>query len=172
MEMVGVPNVLDVWCPPVTACTLMYVRIDKAYRGHAKQIANAIWGSSIGVYAAKVVIVVDKDIDIHDQEALDWAIAYRFNPDMDQLLTFPGCVGSVLDPSVPLSQRDIVRFGQGKWTRVLIDATMNWELEKEEQFGGEIFPPLATDISPEQEELIKKRWAEYGFHVRQPDGVQ
>jgi len=115
------------------------------------------------VYAGKIVIVVDKDIDIHDEEAINWALAYRLNPEMDQLLTFPGSIGSVLDPSVPLSQRDIVRFGQGKWTRVLIDATINWELEREDQFGGEIFPPLATVSSPEQEELIDRRWAEYGF---------
>lgn len=163
LEMVGVPNVLDVWCPPVAACTLMRVCIDKAYRGHAKQVVNALWGSSVSVYAGKIVTVVDKDIDIHDDEAVDWALAYRFNADMDQLVTFPGTIGSCLDPSVPLSQRDIVRFGQGKWTRVLIDATMNWELEPEEQFGGNIFPPLATSISAEQEELVNRRWSEYGF---------
>jgi len=32
--------------------------------------------------------------------------------------------------------------GVGKWTRVLIDATVNWELEPEEQYGGKREPPF------------------------------
>jgi hypothetical protein len=46
---------------------------------------------------------------------------------------------------------------------VLIDATINWELEPEEQFGGNRYPPSATDIDPSEEDLIHRRWSEYGF---------
>jgi 4-hydroxy-3-polyprenylbenzoate decarboxylase len=106
---------------------------------------------------------VDEDIDIHDEEAVDWAYAYRVNAAMNDITFFPGTFGSVLDPSVPLAKRDVLRYGTGQWTRVLIDATMNWELEPEEQFGGEIYPPLCTDIEPEYEKLTADRWKEYGF---------
>lgn len=163
LESVGVPNILDVWSPPVTDSTNIRVKIRKIYRGHAKQIANALWGSSIGNYAAKNVIVVDEDIDIHDDEAVEWAIAYRVNPDMNDIIFFPGTIGSMLDPSVPLELRNVPKYGQGKWCRTLIDATKNWELERQEQYGGELYPPLATDIDPEDERLIDKRWKEYGI---------
>ena len=139
LEKASVPNVIDVWSPPVTCVTITLVSIDKIYRGHAKQVANAIWGSSGSNYHGKFVIVVDKDIDIHDPEALYWAIAYRVNPAMDQILFFPGCVGTNLDPSVPLSSRDIMKYGLGKWTRTLIDATKNWELEPRNNMGGIFF---------------------------------
>ncbi|MFH0812966.1 MAG: UbiD family decarboxylase [Pseudomonadota bacterium] len=162
LVMAGVPNVLDVWTPRESTSTILRVRIDKLYRGHANQVASAIWGTTVGNYAGKFVIVVDKDIDIHDEGAVNWAIAYRCNPGMDQILFYQGC-GSALDPSVPLSVRNPIKYGQGKWTKVLIDATKNWELEKEEQYGGEIFPPIATEIGPEQEALINRRWKEYGF---------
>lgn len=163
LDSVGVPNILDVWSPLVTDATNMRVKIKKIYRGHAKQVANALWGSSFANYGAKNIIVVDEDIDIHDDEAMEWAIAYRVNPDMNDVIFFPGTIGSMLDPSVPLPLRDVSKYGQGKWCRTLIDATKNWELEREEQYGGELYPPLATDIDPADEKLIAKRWKEYGI---------
>lgn len=163
MESVGVPGVMDVWFCPIVAATNLRVQIKKIYRGHAKQVANAIWGTAFANYSAKHIIVVDDDIDIHDDWAIDWAIAYRVNAEMDDIVFFPGTFGSMLDPSVPLEKRDVLKYGQGKWTRALIDATKNWELERQEQYGGEIYPPLATDIAPEDEELINRRWKEYGI---------
>jgi 4-hydroxy-3-polyprenylbenzoate decarboxylase len=163
LDTVGVPGVLDVWANPVTENTISKVRIRKAYRGHAKQVANALWGSTIANYAGKFVIVVDEDVDIHDYEQLEHAIAHRVNPDMNHILFFPGTFGSMLDPSVPLPQRNVVKYGQGKWTRVLIDATINWELEPEMQYGNEKFPPSAVEIEPDDKALIDRRWNEYGI---------
>jgi 4-hydroxy-3-polyprenylbenzoate decarboxylase len=161
LETAGVPNVLDVWSPRESTSTILRVQLDKIYRCHAAQAASAIWGTSVGNYAGKHVIVVDKDIDIHDEGAVNWAIAYRCNP-ASQIHFYQGC-GSALDPSVPLSLRNPIKYGQGKWTKVLIDATKNWELEKEDQYDGDIFPPIVTELGPEQDALINKRWKEYGF---------
>ena len=163
LESVGVPGVIDVWSDNITNATTLKVRIKKAYRGHAKQVANAIWGAGIANNSGKIVIVVDEDIDIRDSEAVEWAIAYRLNADMDQLLVFPGTFGSVLDPSVPLNERNVMKYGQGKWARILVDATINWELEPQEQYGGERFPALCTEIHPDDEKVIKRRWKEYGI---------
>ena len=52
------------------------VQIKQSYRGQAKQVANALWGSSAAHVRYKHVTVVDEDIDIHDYAAVDWAIAY------------------------------------------------------------------------------------------------
>jgi 4-hydroxy-3-polyprenylbenzoate decarboxylase len=159
----GVPGITGVWAKQVTDGTVLRVQIHKNYRGHAKQVANALWGSPVSNYAAKMVVVTDDDIDIFDDEAVEWALAYRVNADMGDISFFPGTFGSMLDPSVPLAQRDTVKYGQGKWCRVLIDATMNWELEKQEQYGGQRYPALSTTIDPEDEKLIERRWKEYGI---------
>ncbi|TMA11655.1 MAG: UbiD family decarboxylase, partial [Deltaproteobacteria bacterium] len=108
-------------------------------------------------------IVVDEDIDIFDGEAIEWALAYRVNAGMGDISFFPGTTGSMLDPSVPVHERDSVKYGHGKWTRVLVDATINWELEPQEHYGGNRYPPLGTTISPKMEETLRRRWKEYGF---------
>ena len=161
LEQAGVPNVLGVWRGKWPE--LMRVQIRKSHRGHAQQVAAALWGCHLGNYAAKHVIVVDDDIDIHDWEAIEWALCYRLNAGLGDITMFPGTSGSMLDPSVPLEERDSVKFGHGKWTRVLFDATINWELEPQEQYNGNRYPPLGTAISPQINDTIKKRWKEYGF---------
>jgi hypothetical protein len=64
---------------------------------------------------------------------------------------------------VPLEERDSVKYGHGKWTRVLIDATINWELEPQAQYNGSRYPPLGTAISESMTNRLKARWKEYGF---------
>lgn len=164
LEDMGVPGVTDIWGPiSVAGPHELRVSIKKAYRGHAKQVAFALWGSGMSPYIGKYVIVVDEDIDIHDPEAISWAISSRANPAMDAITVYPGTLGSVLDPSVPLPKKDPRKYGHGSWARVLIDATVNWELEPEEQFGGRREPPITTILPRDQEELIDRRWEEYGF---------
>jgi 3-polyprenyl-4-hydroxybenzoate decarboxylase len=121
LEQAGVPNITGVWRGkwPET----MRVQIRKSHRGHAQQVANALWGCHLGNYAAKHVIVVDEDIDIHDWEAIEWALCYRVNAGLGDVSFFAGTGGSMLDPSVPLEDRNSVKYGHGSWTRMLIDAT-------------------------------------------------
>ena len=126
-------------------------------------LAAAFWGSEGSQYNGKNLIVVDKDIDVFDDEAVEWAMAYRTNAEMGDIQFFRGTAGSLLDPSAPLGQRDPMKYGQGKWTRVFIDAMINWDLEPEEQYGGKREPPLCTESLPETAELISRRWREYGF---------
>lgn len=161
LENAGVPGVTAVWRGKWPE--IMRVQVRKSHRGHAQQVANALWGSDIANYAAKSLIVVDDDVDIFDAEALEWALAYRVNAAMGDISFFPNTFGSMLDPSVPIGERDAVKYGQGQWTRVLIDATINWELEPQEQYDGQRYPPLATVYSREMAERVRKRWQEYGF---------
>lgn len=163
IEAAGVPGVLDVWGSPGVFLTNLRVKIRKLYRGHAKQLACAIWGCSVANWVAKHVTVVDEDIDIHNDEQVEWALAYRVNAGMGDIVLFPGMPGSPLDPSVPAEDQDIRKYGTGKWCRVLIDATKNWELGRREEYGRDFYPPLSTDIAPEDEELIQRRWKEYGL---------
>ncbi len=157
LEQAGVPNITGVWRGkwPET----MRVQIRKSHRGHAQQVATALWGCHLGNYAAKHVIVVDDDIDIHDWEAIEWALCYRVNAGLGDISFFAGTSGSMLDPSVPLEDRNSVKYGHGSWTRVLIDATINWQLQPQEQYGGNRYPAVGTSISNEMAEQAKKEMA-------------
>lgn len=65
----------------------------------------------------KKVTVVDSDIDIYDDEEIEWAVATRFQPDED-LYVFEDEEGSSLDPSAAGST--------AKWG---LDATKPWKSE-------------------------------------------
>ena len=163
LELAGVPNVTGVWGPPLAHLTNLRVQINKIFRGHAKQVAAVVFGIPSAQYRGKNLIVVDKDIDIFDDAAVEWALAYRTNAAMGAVQFFSGTPGSMLDPSTPLFERDVSKYGMGKWTRLFIDATVNWDLEPEAQYGGKREPPLCTEIDGKTAELINRRWKEYGF---------
>ncbi len=163
LERCGVPNIEGVWSKPVSRCTNVRVQIKKIYRGHAQQVAHALWGSVMMNYTGKMVIVVDDDIDVYDDDAVDWALAYRLNAEMGDIMICHGSIGSMLDPSVPLDQRDSMKYGQGKWAPVLLDATINWELEVQAQYGNKRYPPVSSQVTEEASELINRRWQEYGL---------
>lgn len=164
LDRIGIPEILDVYVLPTSRVTTVAVRIRKRYYGHAKQVAAALWGSPLP-YMGKFVIVVDEDIDIHDLEAIEWAIAYRVNPDPagTDIVFYPGTLGSMLDPSIPAKQRHLQGKPMARWNRMLIDATKSFELEPQEQYGGDVYPPKAFEISEDTEKLIEKRWKEYGI---------
>ncbi len=164
LEDVGVGGVTDVWMPPVSTGTNIVVQIQKRYRGHAQQVATALWGTGAGQWFFKNVMVVEEDIDIRDPVALDWAFAFRVNAAQGQLLTFGPTFGSVLDPSTPRSQANPQKYGTGCWTRLLIDATRNWEFEPNPDWGGRRYPPVNTLPVP-LEERIHSRWSEYGIGI-------
>ena len=163
LEAIDLPNILGVWSSPITRATTVRVQIKKIYRGQGKQVAHAIWGSHMMNYTGKIVIVVDDDIDVFSDEAVEWALAYRVNAEAGDVQIAHGTIGSMLDPSIPFESRNIIKYGQGRWSPMLIDATIDWELEPQEQYGGKRFPAWATVISPEMDALVTKRWSEYGL---------
>jgi 4-hydroxy-3-polyprenylbenzoate decarboxylase len=162
LDRAGVPGVTDVWCPPVHAGVNTVVQVKQSYRGVAKQVANALWGSSAAHVRYKHVTVVDEDIDIHDYAAVDWAIAFRVNAGEDDIVIMPGSFGAGLDPSVRKRDRNVAQFGTGKWNRVLIDATINLDYDPDPELGGARFPPT---VRPQQSDIdaVRARWSELGL---------
>ena len=73
----------------------LYVQIQKRQEGEAK---NVIIGAFAGHFDLKHVIVVDEDVDIHNPNEVEWAVATRFQADRD-LVVVPESQGSKLDPS-------------------------------------------------------------------------
>ncbi|MCZ7564052.1 MAG: UbiD family decarboxylase [Burkholderiales bacterium] len=165
LDRAGVPGVTDVHCPPIHMGVVLMIQIEQSYRGQAKQAAMAIWGSGAAHNRYKHIWVVDRDIDIRDYSAIDWAYAFRVNAAEGDILTVPGTFGVPIDPSTRLPDRDALQFGTGKWCRVLIDATVNFDYRREEAFGGERYPP---SVKPPAEDLerVERRWHELGFEDR------
>jgi UbiD family decarboxylase len=162
LDRAGVPGVTDVWCPPVQAGVNIVVQIKQSYRGQAKQVANALWGSSAAHVRYKHVTVVDDDIDIHDYAAVDWAIAYRVNAGEDDIVIMPATFGAGLDPSTRRRDRNVSQFGTGKWNRLLIDATINLDYDPDPDLDGARFPPKVWP-APDDVAAAKARWNELGL---------
>ena len=70
-------------------------------------------------HSVKLVVIVDEDIDVHQEDRVLWALATRMQPDQDvEIISGMKC--NVLDPS---SQNGIS-------SKMIIDATkgLDWEL--------------------------------------------
>jgi 4-hydroxy-3-polyprenylbenzoate decarboxylase len=162
LDRAGVPGVTDVWCPPVQTGINLLIGMKQSYRNQAKQAANAVWGSSAAHVRYKHITVVDDDIDIHDYAAVDWAVAYRVNAGENDIVIMPATFGAGIDPSTRKRDRNPELFGTGKWSRVLIDATMNLDYDPDPDFDGARFPPR---VWPQEGDVqaVQARWKELGL---------
>jgi 2,5-furandicarboxylate decarboxylase 1 len=87
----------------------LVISMAKAHEGEPRVAMLAAMANNLDI---KHVIVVDEDIDIHDMEQVEWALATRFQGDRD-LLVIPHIRVSTLDPS-----------SLGLGTRMGLDATV------------------------------------------------
>ena len=130
--------------------------------GHAKVIADVLWGSKLSyVGQAKVVVVVDADIDPWNMAMVEWATSWIIKPG-DDVHVWPNTRGGMLDPSV-------LPENKGFLDRVLIDATRPFHWAPRDLWGSEgvgkgrplKFPPTARP-SPEVMEEVNSKWDSYG----------
>ena len=90
------PGVRDVHLARGGVCRYhLYVKLSQRQVGEAR---NVILGALAGHYDVKHVIVVDEDVDIHDPNDVEWAVATRCQADRD-LVIVPRTQASKLDPS-------------------------------------------------------------------------
>lgn len=118
---------------------------NKPYPYFAKQVIDAIWATHKGCWI-KILIVVDKDIDIYNLEDVIWAISTRVQPHSD-IFVIDEHIGFPLDPS---ASRPGVSSHMG------IDAT----IKIPERFDA--YPPLSIP-SEELLEKVKKRYGHTDF---------
>ncbi len=100
------PGILDVTCQPFVLHTVIKIR--QQYEGHARQVLLAVLGSE--PTWAKVITVVDEDVDIYDMNDVMWAILTRSRVDRDTMII----------PDTPTFYRDPHK---DHWGRMAIDAT-------------------------------------------------
>jgi 4-hydroxy-3-polyprenylbenzoate decarboxylase len=157
LEDAGIPGILDVVPTPVTI-----IKIHKTYQGQAKQIALALWGSRLSIGFTKIVMVVEEDVDIRNPREFQMALLQKVDP-AKSLFILSGYPGDVIDPSMPVELK-YEMGGTVQENKLLIDATTRWdEFPIREEWGNKRFPPSCTKVIPEIEELVKRRWEEYGL---------
>ena len=88
---------------------------------------NAIMAAFTGHASLKHVIVVDADIDIFDDQQVEWAVATRFQA--DRLVVVKGAAGSSLDPSA-----------HGTTCKMGIDATIPLTEDREPYMKAQLDP--------------------------------
>jgi 2,5-furandicarboxylate decarboxylase 1 len=107
----------DVHIPPYGNGFLALIQIDRDNPGTPKNLAMAAMAAHINI---RNVVVVDRDIDIHQPSEIQWALTNRVHWD-DDIFTVPGAQGHEMDPTA--DQRGIS-------TKVGIDATYKRELRE------------------------------------------
>jgi len=83
------------------------VKIDKKSEEDGKK---AIKGAFIGHSSCKHVFIVDKDINIYDPLSVEWAMATRFQGDIDMIIKDKE-PGSSLDPSAEVGTKMTTKIG-------------------------------------------------------------
>jgi 4-hydroxy-3-polyprenylbenzoate decarboxylase len=112
------PEIVDMHFPAEGIFhNLVIVSIDKRYPGHARKIMNAFWGLGQLMFS-KTIIVVDKDVDVHDISQVTWIVGTHIDPLRDIQMT-RGPVDDLDDAA------DLPAYG-GKMG---IDATRKWPSE-------------------------------------------
>ncbi|MBC8370690.1 MAG: menaquinone biosynthesis decarboxylase [Planctomycetes bacterium] len=141
------PEVLDYRMPFAgVAHNLMYIKIDKQYPGHARKIMNAIWGLGQAMFT-KVIVVVDGDVNIHDDEEVAWVVLNNIDPQRDLEFTMG-----------PMEVLDHASRAACYGSKVGIDATRKMP---EEGFTREW--PDAIVMSDDVVQHVNDNWKNYGF---------
>ena len=142
----AIPELVDYDLPAFAAARhWLSVSIQKTYAGQARRVANALWGQRQFMFA-KMLVVVDEDVDVHDHAAVLAAIAENVHPGRD---TFVAQGPS--DPFDPAAVPDVLGH------RMAIDATAKLPAEH-----GASQPPRA-EMSPVVRQLVDGRWPQYGL---------
>jgi 4-hydroxy-3-polyprenylbenzoate decarboxylase len=113
-----VPEIVDMHFPAEGIFhNLVIISIDKRYPGHARKIMNAVWGLGQLMFS-KTVIVVDKEVNVHDVREVAWIVGTHIDPVRDVQMT-KGPVDDLDDAA------ELPAYG-GKMG---IDATRKWASE-------------------------------------------
>ena len=82
-----IPEIVDYHMPAEGIFhNLVFVSIDKQYPGQAYKVMNAMWGQGL-MSLAKVLVVVDKDVNVRDPQEAWWVALNNIDPERDARFT-------------------------------------------------------------------------------------
>ena len=122
------------------------ISIDKRYPFQAKKMMHSFWGLGQLMFS-KIIIVVDKDVDVQNVEEVLFYVGSNVDPKRDVTIV-EGPV-DVLDHASPL---------MGAGSKMGIDATTKWAEE-----GYQREWPEEIRMSDDVIALVDEKWKKYGF---------
>ena len=122
------------------------VAIDKQYAFHGRKIMHALWGMGQLMFT-KCVVVVDKDVNVHDVAEVAWRVLNNIDPKRDVMIS-----------DGPYDVLDHASCTVGFGGKMGIDATAKW---KEEGYDR-VWPEVAV-MSPEMLARVDRLWPELGI---------
>ncbi len=125
---------------------LVFVSIDKQYPGQAFKVMNGLWGQGL-MSLAKVIVVVDKDVNVRDPQEAWWVALNNIDPERDARFT-RGPI-DVLDHSSRA-------FTYG--SKMGLDATKKW---KEEGFDRDWPDRIVMDADTKRR--VDAMWRDLGI---------
>lgn len=143
----AIPEVVDMNMPPEGVfhnCVIVSIR--KNYPGQARKVMCSLWGLGL-MMLAKLIIVVDADVDVQNLSEVAWRVFNNIDPRRD-IMMVDGPVDA-LDHAAPLPH-----YG----SKMGIDATTKW---KEEGYLRDW--PGDIVMTQEIKELVSRKWHSYGL---------
>jgi 4-hydroxy-3-polyprenylbenzoate decarboxylase len=142
-----IPDIVDYHLPMFGAFhNCAFIKIHKAYPYQARRVMHAVWGAGQMSFT-KIIIVVDGDVDVHDELDVLFHVCANIDPSRDLEL--------VTGPLDILDHASVTYGGGGK---IGIDATRKWPGE------GQVREwPDELRMTPEMRDKVAQRWAQYGL---------
>jgi 4-hydroxy-3-polyprenylbenzoate decarboxylase len=145
-----IPEVVDLHMPAEGIFhNLVFVSIDKQYPGQAYKVMNGLWGQGL-MSLAKVIVVVDKDVNVRDPKEAWWVALNHIDPERDVRFTMG-----------PIDVLDHSSRGFTYGSKMGIDATRKW---KEEGFTREWPNKIVMDA--ETKARVDAMWRDLGIELR------
>ena len=143
------PEIVDIHMPAEGIFhNLVFVSIDKQYPGQAYKVMNGLWGQGL-MSLAKVIIVVDKDVNVRDPKEAWWVALNHIDPERDVRFTMG-----------PIDVLDHSSRGFTFGSKMGIDATRKW---KEEGFAREWPNKIVMDEATKRR--VDEMWKELGIEL-------
>ncbi|MBM4188407.1 MAG: menaquinone biosynthesis decarboxylase [Gemmatimonadetes bacterium] len=143
------PEIVDYHMP---ACgifhNLVFVSIDKQYPGQAYKVMNSMWGAGL-MSLAKVIVVVDKHVNVQDPDEAWWIALNNIDPERDVRFSMG-----------PVDVLDHSSRGFTYGSKMGIDGTRKWP---EEGFTRD-WPPL-IEMDPETKQRVDAMWPKLGIRL-------
>jgi UbiD family decarboxylase len=143
LDAAGVSDVVGVWQHVSQLMTV--VAVTQRYDGHAKRAGLIAAANS---YMARLVVVVDEDVDPSDLAEVMWAVATRCEPS-EQTDIVRNAWSSALDPRIP---PDAKTQGVASHSKLIIEAVKPFA-------WIDRFPKLSA-LSHDEARAIAEKWGE------------
>jgi 4-hydroxy-3-polyprenylbenzoate decarboxylase len=144
-----IPEIVDLHMPAEGIFhNLVFVSIDKQYPGQAYKVMNGLWGQGL-MSLAKVIVVVDRDVNVRDPKEAWWVALNHIDPERDVRFTMG-----------PIDVLDHSSRGFTYGSKMGIDATRKW---KEEGFTREW--PNKIVMDPATKQRVDAMWKDLGIDL-------